>query len=54
MVTSHMVPEMSNIPEALERPSMYQGMSLPPSRYDSTLLAARFRMAKPMAVTAIR
>ena len=48
------VPEMSNIPDALERPSMYQGMFLPPSRYDSTLLAARRRIAKPMAVTATR
>src|SRR5271165_633632 len=33
IVTSHIVPEMSNIPCAFDRLSMYHGSSLPPSRY---------------------
>ena len=31
IVTINMVPEMSNISEALDRPSMYQGSFFPPS-----------------------
>jgi hypothetical protein len=32
MVTSHMVPDISNIPDAFESPSRYQGNLFPPSR----------------------
>src|SRR5574344_1108145 len=33
-VTNHIVPEISNIPDASESPNMYHGIFRPPSKYD--------------------
>ena len=36
------MPAMSNMPEASETPSTYQGMTLPPRKYDWMSREARF------------
>ena len=42
MYTSHIVPAMSNIPEASETPRTYQGMTFPPRKYEWVSREARF------------
>ena len=54
MATSHTVPEMSNMPEAFDNPSMYHGMLFPPSRYDSKLRDARRLRQKPIKISTPR
>ncbi len=50
MVTSHMVPEISNIPEAFDNPSIYQGSLFSPSRYEDLFFWARFFKMNPIEI----
>lgn len=53
-VTSHIVPEISNIPEALDKPSKYHGNLFPPSKYSPLLDWALFFRIKPIKLIVSR
>ena len=54
MATIHIVPVMSNIPEALDRPNIYHGRLLPPRKYESRFLLARFEIQNPRITVSTR